>query len=302
MNWFWLALLSTTLWSLTTFLDKYLVNRFFQKRGMTVLIFFGAVIGLLLLPVILLIRRNVLEIPLHDIFILIASGIVYVFAILPYFIVLRKEDPSTAAPFFQAIPVFSFFLGLIFLHEVLTFNQIAGGLLIIFGTVGIAVEFKRARQRIRWRSFLLLMLSVFLYALNIFLFKFIETASDFWTTSFWEYSGFGLVALAMLAIKKYRSDIWAFLKANGRRIVGVSALNEAMNIAAKIIFNYASLFAPLALVWVVGSAQPFVVLVLGAVLTLFLPKIFKEDISQKTLAQKFVFIAVILIGAFIINR
>ncbi len=176
MNWFWLALLSTTLWSITAFFDKYLVSRYFQKSGLAVLIFFSAAIGFLLLPAIIIARPDVSRIPLQDIFILMVSGAVYVMAILPYYFVLRKEDASRATPYCEAIPIFSYFLGLIFLHERLTLLQIAASLLVIFGAIGLTVDLKSKIKRIRWQPFL--------FAGNIFLFKFIETASDFWTTSF----------------------------------------------------------------------------------------------------------------------
>ncbi len=106
----------------------------------------------------------------------------------------------------------------------------------------------------------------------------------------------------MLLIRSYRRQIFAALRINGKVILTVNLINEVINIIAKIIFNYASLFAPLALVWIVGSTQPLIVLFMGTVLTLSLPRIFKEDISRKTLAQKFIFIVIILAGAFFINR
>ena len=290
------------LWSITEFIDKYLVIKYFQKRGLGVLMIFTSLIGLFLLPIILLISGGqVFNLPLRDALLLMASGIVYVFAVLPYFFALRKEDASLVIPFFQAIPVFSYFLGLIFLSEHLTALQISSSLLIVFGAVGLSINLT-GKNVFRWRTFGLMMLSSFLFALNIFFFKYIERGSDFLTTSFWEYAGFSVAALGILAIGRYRREFMESLRANGIKILSINAANEAINIGAKIIFNFASLLAPLALVWTVFGTEPLIVLIMGVVLTIFLPKIFNEDITKKTLTQKAIFIILIFIGGYLLNR
>jgi drug/metabolite transporter (DMT)-like permease len=302
MNWFLIAFISTTLFSVTNFFDKYLVSKYFQKRGLGVLVIFAALTGLVLLPIILIISRGqVFAIPLRETLILMASGVVFVFAILPYLFALRSEDASLVAPFFQSIPVYSYFLGLIFLHENLSGWQIFSSLLIISGAIGLSIDFT-GKNVFRWRVFGLMMLSSFLYALNVFLFKFMERDSDFWTTSFWEYTGFSLTAVAMLAISRYRQEFIESFKVNGLKVISINAVNEVINIVAKMILNFATLLAPLALIGAVGGMQPLVVLFLGFILTVFFPKTFNENIARKMLTQKVVFIILIFIGAYLLNR
>jgi drug/metabolite transporter (DMT)-like permease len=301
MNWFFLALFSTTLFSITAFFDKYLVSKFFKKKGAAVLTFFTALTGVLLLPVILIIKPDVSRILIGDIIILTSSGIIFVFALLPYYLVLRKEDVSSVTPYYQAIPVFAYLLGLLFLHEQLTILQIIASLLIVLGAIGLTIDRSAKASKVNWRVFWLMMASVLMYALNSFAFKFVEERSDFWTTSFWEYVGFALAAAAILAIKKYRRQVAETFRVNAKKIVAISLTNDIIYLTGKVILNYASLLAPLALVSVVGSAQPFVVLILGVVLTILMPKIFKEDISRRTLTRKAAFIVLIIAGAVILN-
>jgi bacterial/archaeal transporter family protein len=303
MNWFLIAFVSTVLWSSTNFIDKYLVSKYFQNKGVSVLMIFSALIGAILLPVILVISHGqVFNLSLRDIFILLCSGIVYVFAILPYFFALRGEDTSLVAPFFQSIPVFSYFLGLIFLGEHLASLQIIASLLIILGAVGLSVNFSGRKNFFRWKIFSLMMLSSFLYSLNMFLFKFMERDSNFWTTSFWEYAGFSLATIGMLMITRYRREFFSTFKINGAKVLGVNAVNEIVNIIAKMLFNFASLLAPLALVWTVNGTQPLVVLFFGIILTMFWPKVFQEDITKKNLFKKIIFIILIFIGGYLLNR
>lgn len=303
MSWFFIAFISVVLWSSTNFIDKYLISKYFQKQGISVLMIFSALIGLFLLPIILAITRgSVFDLPLKDIFILLCSGIIYVFAILPYFFALRDEDTSLVVPFFQSIVVFSYFLGLIFLGEQLTGLQIIASLLIIFGAVGLSANFFGKKNLFRWRIFGLMMLSSFMFSLNMFLFKFMERDSNFWTTCFWEYAGFSLAALAMLAIGRYRREFFESFKANGLKVFGINAMTEVLNIIAKIIFNFATLLAPLALVQIVNGFQPLVVLIFGIILTMFWPKAFSEDITKKNLLKKVVFIILIFVGGYLLNR
>jgi len=84
--------------------------------------------------------------------------------------------------------------------------------------------------------------------------------------------------------------------------LGINAINEILNIVAKMIFNFATLLAPLALVWTVNGAQPLVVLIFGLILTLFWPKAFKEDISKANLAKKAIFIILIFVGGYLLNQ
>jgi transporter family protein len=303
MSWFFIAFISTLLWSATNFIDKYLISRYFKERGIAVLMIFSALIGLVLLPFIWIFSGGrVFDLGSGDIFILVGSGVLYVFAILPYFFALRREDASLVVPFFQSIPVFSYFLGLIFLGENLSAWQIFASILIISGAVGLSLDISGKMKMFRFKTFSLMMLSSFMYALNIFMFKFMEKGSDFWTVSFWEYSGFSLAAIALLTVSKWRRQMIDNIKEHGWRALGLNSINEVVNIIAKMIFNFATLLAPLALVWAVNGAQPLVVLVFGFVLTLLWPKIFKEDISRRKLAQKAIFIILIFIGGFMLNR
>jgi hypothetical protein len=79
-------------------------------------------------------------------------------------------------------------------------------------------------------------------------------------------------------------------------------VSEFLNIAAKLAANFASLLAPLALVWVVNGFQPFIVFVYGLILTLFMPMLGKEDISRKTVIKKLSAMAVMIVGIYFLFR
>lgn len=91
------------------------------------------------------------------------------------------------------------------------------------------------------------------------------------------------------------------MKQNKVSVIGVNGLNEIINIAAKISFNFASLLAPVTLIWVVNGTQPFFVFIYGVIVTLFFPKIGVESLAKRHLVQKLVAIAIMFLGTYLIN-
>jgi len=282
-----MALLPPILWSVTNHIDKYLLTKFFNKGAVGSVMIFSASVSVLLLPVIAIIHPVVLQQFNLSYLLIVVNGSFYLLATLPYFYALDKDDASLTVPLFQMIPVFSFILGYIFLGEVLDINQILGGIIILVSSVFISLNLADIKKiHMKWDVFLLMVLSSLLYSLNFIFFKYFAVETDFFITSFWEYIGFGLFGLFLLIfIKSYRDGFISVL-----------------NIVAKISFNYASILAPVTLIWIINGLQPFFVFLFGIILTILFPRISKEDISRKTLAQRMFAILAITIGVYLVNR
>lgn len=303
MNWFLIALLPPALWSVTNHFDKYLLSRFFKGGGVGALMVFSSIIGLFLLPFIALLHPEVMRFSTVSILIAI-NGFLYILAVLPYFYALQRDEASICVPLFQLIPVFSFVLAYMILGETLTNRQIIGGLLIMFGAIGISLDLSDGKKiKFKKEVFLLMMLSSLLFSLNFLFFKYFAIQSNFWFTSFWEYVGFAIFAsLLMFFVKPYREQFVTVLKTNKTTVLGLNGINEITNIIAKISFNYASLLTPITLVWVVNGLQPFFVFLYGVILTLLFPKISQENITKKVLFQKLLAIIVLFTGAYLIDK
>jgi len=220
---------------------------------------------------------------------------------LPYLYALEKDEASIVVPLFQTVPVFSYILALIVLNEVLTVYQIIASILVIIGAIGLSLDLDN-RYRLKKKVFSLMLFSSFLVALNGLIFKFVAIREDFWTTSFWEYIGFSILAFMLLVfIKSYRKQFLAVIKVNRVPVISLNALNEVLNIIGKIVMNFATLLAPLALVWVVNGFQPFFVLLIGIFITLFFSRLGKESLKRQHIVQKIVAIAVMFAGVYLLN-
>jgi len=301
MNWFLIALAAPALWAITNHIDKYLINRYFKSGGVGSLIIFSALIGLFVLPFILIIHPAVFGIGSTLAILITLNGFLYVLAMLPYLYALEKDEASIVVPLFQTVPVFSYILALIVLKEVLTIYQIMASILIIIGAVGLSLDLDN-RYRLKKKVFSLMIFSSFLVALNGLIFKFVAIREDFWTTSFWEYIGFSILAFMLLVfVKSYRKQFLAVIKINRVSVISLNTLNEVLNIIGKIVMNFATLLAPLALVWVVNGFQPFFVLLIGIFITLFFSRLGKESLKKQHIIQKVTAIAIMFVGVYLLN-
>jgi uncharacterized membrane protein len=299
--WFILPLIATFLWASTNFIDKFLINKHFKGRQ-GALVLYSAFIGLPIFILIGLFNPEVLKINFITAILIILNSFLYVVYLIPYFRALSKADTSVVTPLFQIIPVFTYFLALFFLDEHLSLNQILGSILIIMGAVGISIRIKKKSFHLRKEVLGFMLLASLLVSLNWFFFKFFALELDFWKTSFWQYIGYTLFGLLLFSFKKsYRVDFINSFKKTKGKIIFLNALNESLNISAIIIFSYASLLAPLALVSVLNGVQPVFLLFMGIILSKFFPKIIKEDISKRVIIQKMILFILIIAGIYLIN-
>jgi drug/metabolite transporter (DMT)-like permease len=302
MNWFLIALIGPLLWSIVNHLDKFLLNKYFKGGGTGSLLIFSSLIGIFMLPIFYFINPNILNVSFNNVLILLLINIPYVLYILFYLYALDKDEASIVVPLFQMIPVLGYFLGFIILGETLTFKQILASLIILSGSVALALDLEGKKIRLKLNIFLLMFVSSFLFALYGVLFKMVAIEQDFIVSSFWTYVGLGIAGLLMLGfIPLYRKQFFSVMKQNKSQVLGVNGINEVLNIIADVSTRLATLLAPLALVYVVSGFQPLFVLIIGVLLTIFLPHVSQESLLKRHLVQKVISIAIIVIGAFLLE-
>ena len=115
--WLLLAFSGPVCWAVSTHIDKYLVDRYFQDSDTAVLMLFTALVGMALLPFIWWIEPAILAPAPIAIAVMTVSGILYMGAMLFYLRAIQSEEASVVAPLFQASTLFTFLLGYLFLHE-----------------------------------------------------------------------------------------------------------------------------------------------------------------------------------------
>lgn len=300
MHWLFYAFSGPVFWAASTHVDKYLVDRYFRDSDVAVLLVFTALIGLLMLPFILYWDPAVLSLPWRDALVVASSGVLYMVAMYFYLQALQGDEASVVAPFFQAGPLFGYVLAWVVLGETLTHRQLAGGGLIVAG--GLLLSLHPGAGRIRLRLVLLMLSAALAMAVSSVIFKLFAVHDEFWSTTFWTYLGEALYGLWVLALPGPRRQFLALFHRNPGAVLAVNAANELINLGGSLGMRFALLLAPLSLVQAIGSTTTLFVFLFGVLLSLFLPKLGREDLSARNLAQKSASALLIAAGVYLINR
>jgi uncharacterized membrane protein len=299
--WLLLAFSGPVCWAVSTHIDKYLVDRYFQDNDTAVLMLFTALVGVALLPLIWWIEPAILTPTPGAIVVMTTSGILYMGAMLFYLRAIQSEEASVVAPLFQASTLFTFLLGYLFLHERLGARELLGGGMIVAGALGLSFRGRINLRGFKMRLILLMLAATFVLALSTVLFKFFAIRDNFWTTTFWTFVGEGLFGIILLSRPGYWRQFVTLFRRNPGAVIGVNAANEFINLGAGLAVRYAALLAPVALVSAISSTTTFFVFAIGILLTLFFPKFGREDISVTNLVRKAGGVVLITVGVVLIQ-
>jgi drug/metabolite transporter (DMT)-like permease len=299
--WLLYAFTGPLLWAVSTHIDKYLVDKYFRHSDTAVLMVFTALVGIAALPPIWAFDPNVLKPGLKAIAVMTASGTLYMGAMLFYLRAIQTEEASVVAPLFQANTLFTFLLGWAFLQESLRLTALAGMGLVVLGALGLSLDRHFSLASFKLKLVALMLGATFVLALSSVLFKFFAVDDRFWTTTFWTFVGEGLFGAVILAMPSRRHQFLALFRRNPGAVLGVNGANELLNLGAGLGVRYASLLAPVALVSAISSTSTFFVFLFGVLLTRFLPRYGREDLSARNLLQKGLGAALIMAGVILIE-
>ncbi|OHA15315.1 MAG: hypothetical protein A3G52_00970 [Candidatus Taylorbacteria bacterium RIFCSPLOWO2_12_FULL_43_20] len=301
MNWFFIALGAPFLWAIVNHADKYLLSKYFKGKNVGALLIFSTLVAILVLPTLYFINPSVLQVSPRNITILIIAGIISSTAVAFYLYALKEDETSVVIPLFQIIPIFSFILAFIILGETLTVRQIIGSILIICGSIFIAMDIGK-KFALKGRVLGLMVGSSFLFALYETIFKFVAVDEGFIVSSFWEYTGLFIVGVFFFTfVKNYRRQFIGLIKLRPIFMLSYNTASEILTVAGNLLTNFAILLAPVTLVLSVANLQPMFVFILGILITLFLPKIAREKISRTVIFQKIISLVIIICGSYFLN-
>lgn len=300
MNWIIISLIGPALWALVNHIDKYVISKYFTGKGVGSLVLFTSASGLIISLFIFIFGSSHLSIGTLNVLFIGINGAILVASFIPYLYALENEEASWASTLFQLIPVFGYILGFIFLDEKITKLQLFASLLVILGAVFISLDLSQ-KIRFKARPFWLMVLSSFMLAVNALIFKIVALDGNFWGTAFWEYIGGGIFGLLLyVSIPLYRVQFITTIQKARTKVLSINLISELLNIGAKLAANFASLLAPLVLVWVVNGLQPLIVFIYGIILTLFFPTLGKENISKRVIIQKLFAMVIMLFGIYLL--
>ena len=199
---------------------------------------------------------------------------------------------SRLVPIFYLATVFIGLISALTLREVFAPLQYFGVLLLVAGA--ILVSMRKFSLKFG-KAFWLMILSTLSISIYTILTKYLLSYEDYWTV--FGYSRIGVFVAGIPLLYWHYSDFARM----SRTAIGVITFSESLNLAALFCITIATAQGFVTLVNALASTQSFFLLVFTILISLFYPRILKEEIGKGTILQKFVAIAMMFVGAMLIT-
>lgn len=292
--WIFIAIGSSLFYGFSNVLDNFLTNRLF--KNIWALVFLGLCFDVLLIPLVFLISPPQLP-PLNMVPLIVFLGFLEVIYLIPYYKALKQDDTSVVSSLFALgrifIPIFAFFI----VGEVLHPAQYLGFFLIILSSTLLTL--KDVRHLKINKSFFYMVVVAIILALDTVTYKYVLNGVG-WSTAFvWVLLSSWGFSLCFLLSPKVRENIWHHLR-KSKKSFKILALEEFMAVTGNFAGVYVLSLVPVTLARGIGAITPFVVLMYGAILQKFFPKVFHENVERSNVLKKIFLFVLTLIGVFLV--
>ena len=298
---FILAISAATLYALTNHIDKYLISKVVKNADSRSLILFSTLIaGFAMSVIYAFICGFQFTFDLPSILLLFFNSTLYAATLYYYFKALNRDDTTIVVIMFQFVPVFILLLSpLIIGMQNISIIQLVGCVITTLAATAITYEPEKKRFNRNKLVTLLMMAFVSLgYAVWFIIEKIVTTDHDFNQTMMWSNITLFIVGIIIfIFLKNYRKAFSEMLRSNGVKIVGLNLLNELLNSFGGVCSTLAGTMISVALVsFISQGVQPFVVMIIGILITKLFPKIEKESIGKKDIIKRIITIVFCIIG------
>ena len=294
MLWILFSILAALTWAIVNTIDKYVLTKWIKRP--IVLIMVLGIIGLIASTVIYFVY-GFSELSHFNILLAFISGVFYISGILFYFKAVKIEEISRIVPLSCLTPLFVSIFALVFLGEFFTPIKYLGIFLIVVGAILIST--KSSLKINPGKAFWLMILFSIFMAINHVITKYLLNFTDFWTVFSWMRIGI-FIALIPIYIKSF-SSLLLTVKEHGKKVIFIISFSECLSLTGVLFITIATSIGYVTLVNSLSSIQPLFVLLFAVILSVFYPKILKEEIGKSTVLLKFVAIILMLIGAVLVS-
>lgn len=296
MRWIYLAITAHFLWAWVNIGDKYVVD----KRIKNPLVYY---LWLCIISawVVILIPLAGLSLPGPGLFALLFLAAFFGFlGALPYFKALQLEEISRINIWWQFIPIFSLLIGFLVLGQRLNQFEVAAFIILILGGALASIRVEKGKFKMSKAVIYMLLSGLFYGAYAVTLNKITETfpVFDAWL---WVNLFFLIFAPLLLLSENIKNDFkrsWqGMTKSLFMVLVGVIVVDNL----ASLLNVWALSQAYGSLVFAMEGWQMLFVFLIALVLSIFYPRIIKEDLSAGNLILKIASLLLMITGILILN-
>lgn len=296
MNWIFLSLLAPLFWASSNFVDKYILGKY--TKGIFDFVFFSTITSWFLFAVMFLF----VGVPEPSVYSLIpiATGMVLIYSYGFYGKALEQGDTSTLVILFKLIPVITVILAFVFFGQTLSSNELLGFVIVLAGAAMVAFERSKG---IFTKGFGMIVIAILMWSTMTLAIDYGLMKMSFWDYFMLDNLGSALAGLTMFIVPSIRRQVIEGIKTATAGKYFWFSWNNILDFFGQMSIKKALSIAPSAgLVTVVMQVQSFYAILMGALLTLFIPHIIKEDISVRTLMKKCIGAAIMFSGVYMLLR
>lgn len=293
MSWIYLSILAALIWSVVNIFDKYIISKLVEKPIVPVIVM--GTIGLIASAAIFIIR-GFQPLSVVNILLAIVAGIFYVLMTFLYFHAIKIEELSKVIPLFYLTPLFILIIAAFFLGEIFTPLKYLGIILLVVGAMLISLT---KLSFSFGKAFWLMVLASIVMAINQVITKYLLGFSDFWTI--FGYIRIGAFAALVPSIIMNIESFKSIYRKQGLKPFGFITTSESLNMLGVLFITLAAATGFITLVNALSSVQPFFVLLLTVIISIFYSQILKEEIGKSIVTRKVVAIVIMFVGVILIS-
>jgi uncharacterized membrane protein len=302
-TWFLLAIIPPFLWSMCNHIDKHLLSKYFveEDEGVGALMIVSALASIIATPFLFIADPSVMEVGDGNFFIIALTAVLDVLLLWSYLKAMQKDDASNVILYYQLVPVLGILTGYIFLGEVISNMQMAAMGIVIFGTSIISFDNTEGKFTFKWHTVGFMLIACSCWAAELAIFKVVALEENPWRSMFWKHIVLVIVGVIMFALlPKYRVSFMKVMRSNSVPILGLNLANEVLYMFGTVIYGFAAMLAPVALVLLTETFQSIFVFVIAVVLIILWPKFATEEIERKHVLKKLFAIGVTGVGTYLL--
>lgn len=297
MAWLLLVIIGYFLNAIATLISKWLLIRDIPHP-----VVFTFYIGVLNLVAVVLIPFGFYIPAAPEVLIAIASGVTFAWAMYLLAKALHVDQASQVAPMIGGLqPIFVMLFAWWFLPEQLVGRQYAGIVVLVIGSLLMALEFKKKyfwqrKQRFFTESFGLVVASSILFGLSYALLDLVYLQQGFVSGFVWSRFGTAAFVIFLALLPGNWKIIRKSSKQSGPKAKGWFLLGQAAGAASFFLVAYAISLGPVTVINALQGIQYAFLFLLVVVLARKNKKLLDEPLTKAVVTQKVVAIALIIAG------
>ena len=296
MNWIILALIAVILWSVGSIITKFCRVRYFENSTGYILF----TLPTALLSLVLLFFEPFILLDFKTSLVAILTGILGTITYYFFLEAVHKEEVSKVIVLLQTAPLFVLIESTFFLNEILALKEYIAFLMILIGAVLISLK-KVEKRFVVTLGVILAILCAFFYSIQSVLLKYLSEI-NLSTMMIYREIGFVVSTLFIFLVSSNaRASLKKVIKDVNPKKTFLVYLAESIGMAGFFIMYLALQQGPVSMVTVLDGLETVFIIIWTVLLSIFFPKILKEEINKKTIVIKAMSIILMIAGLYLIS-